>query len=78
MSSEPAAPRPKGGILDANILIRAVLGRRVLSLLGTYADWVSFLTPELAFADVRAHLPDILTRKGLPPEAITQLVEQKS
>ncbi len=77
MSSEPAAPRPKGLVLDANILIRAVLGRRVLSLLGTYADRVSFLTPELAFADVRAHLPDILTRRGLPPEAIAQLVEQE-
>ena len=59
MSSEPATLARKTLVLDANILVRAVLGRRVLSLLETYADRVDFLTPELAFADVRAHLPRI-------------------
>ena len=57
MSSEPAASRAKTLVLDANILVRAVLGRRVLSLLETHAHRVHFLTPEVAYAEAHAHLP---------------------
>lgn len=77
MSSAPAAPGPKLLVLDANILVRAVLGRRVLSLLAAYAGRVNFLTPEIAFASVRAHLPEILVRRGLSPQAVAQLLEQE-
>ena len=76
MSSAPVAPVRKALILDANILIRAVLGRRVLSLLETYAERVHFLAPEMAYAEASAHLPEILTRRGLAPQAVTRLVEQ--
>lgn len=77
MSSEPAASARKALVLDANILVRAVLGRRVLALLETYAGGVAFLTPEIAFADVRRHLPGILARRGVPPVAIDQLLERE-
>lgn len=53
-------------VLDANILIRAVLGRRVLPLLVRYASSVQFFAPEFAFAEAREHLPVILTRRSLP------------
>ncbi len=46
-------------VLDANILIRAVLGSRVLSLLRKYADQVEFLAPDSAFQEAREHLPKI-------------------
>jgi predicted nucleic acid-binding protein len=36
-------------VLDANILLRAVFGVRVRSLLETYEDSVSFYTPEVCF-----------------------------
>jgi hypothetical protein len=36
-------------VLDANILIRAVLGSRVLSLLRKYADRIEFLAPRQRF-----------------------------
>ena len=40
-------------VLDANILIRAVLGRRVRELIESYArQGVRFLTPDVAFAHV--------------------------
>lgn len=65
----------KALVLDANILVRAVLGRRVLTILETYADRVHFLAPEIAFADVHGHLPDILVKRGLPRETATQLIE---
>ena len=44
-------------VLDANILIRAVLGSRVLFLLRKYAEHVEFLAPDTAFQEARA-LPD--------------------
>ncbi|GEM_PF-5246178 len=56
MSSAPVAPVRKALILDANILIRAVLGRRVLSFLETYAERVHFLAPEMAYAEATARV----------------------
>ncbi len=77
MSTAPVAPVRKALVLDANILIRAVLGRRVLPLLEIYAGRVHFLAPEMAYAEASAHLPEILTRRGLAPQqAVTSLVEQ--
>lgn len=77
VSSEPAEPSRKVLVLDANILLRAVIGRRVLSLLETYAGRVDFLAPEVAFADVRAHLPQILAGRGLSSQVIDQLLERE-
>ena len=53
-------------VLDANILIRAVLGSRVLSLLRKYADQIEFLAPDTAFQEAREHLPQILERRNVP------------
>jgi predicted nucleic acid-binding protein len=75
VSSEHAAPERKPLVLDANILVRAVLGRRVLPLLETYSNRVAFLAPAVAFADARAHLPEILRRRGVPTESTAQLLE---
>ena len=52
-------------VLDANILVRAVLGRRVRSYLETYAArGVRFFTPEVAFHEAAKHLPAILARRS--------------
>lgn len=77
MSTGLVAPGPRPLVLDANILVRAVLGRRVLTLLETYAEQVTFLTPEVAFTSLRTHLPGILIRRGLAQEAVAQLLEQE-
>lgn len=53
-------------VLDANILIRAVLGVRVLDLLRMYAGRVDFFAPDTAFAEAREWLPDILRKRGVP------------
>jgi predicted nucleic acid-binding protein len=74
--SEPGAPRARALVVDANILIRAALGRRVLPLLETYAESVDFLAAEVAFADAQVHVPHILVSRGLPPEAVARLTEQ--
>lgn len=53
-------------VLDANILIRAVLGSRVLGLLRKYARQVEFMAPDVAFQEAREHLPGILEARQIP------------
>jgi predicted nucleic acid-binding protein len=49
-------------VLDANILIRAVLGRRVKKIITEHAEHAEFFAPELAYAEAERHLPEILTK----------------
>lgn len=51
-------------VLDANTLIRAVLGSTVRNLLLNYRDRVGFFSPASAFAEAREHLPHIVARRG--------------
>jgi hypothetical protein len=44
-------------VLDANILLRVVFGIRVLTLLETYEDSVSFYTPDICFSDALKYIP---------------------
>jgi predicted nucleic acid-binding protein len=54
-------------VLDANILIRAVLGRRVRQLLETYAaQGIRFYAPGIAYADAEKYLPPLLRKKNKP------------
>lgn len=69
-------------VLDANILIRAVLGMRVLGLLRKYAAQVEFIAPDVAFEELREHLPHILEARKIPAaeametlELLTRLVQ---
>jgi predicted nucleic acid-binding protein len=52
-------------ILDANIIIRAVLGQRVRDLLIRYSGVVRFLAPVYAIEEVDANLPVILLRRSI-------------
>lgn len=52
-------------VLDANILIRAVLGRRVRQLLEVYAGHgIRFYAPDVAYADAELYLPALLEKRG--------------
>jgi predicted nucleic acid-binding protein len=52
-------------VLDANILIRAVLGKRVRQLLETYTTFrFRFYAPEVAYADAAKYLPSLLIKRG--------------
>jgi hypothetical protein len=53
-------------VLDANILIRAVLGNRVRTLLITYAGVVDFFTPDVCMADAQKYLPLLFEKRSLP------------
>lgn len=54
-------------ILDANILIRAVLGTRVRELIQAHAAGVKFFAPDVAYTDARKYLPALLTKRALDP-----------
>ena len=60
----PPESASKALILDANILIRAVLGSSVRNLLLNHRERVGFFAPETAFAEAREHLPCIVARRG--------------
>lgn len=54
-------------VLDANIVIRAVLGRRVRQLIETYAaQGIRFFAPDVAFDDAETYLPLLLKKRGKP------------
>jgi predicted nucleic acid-binding protein len=53
-------------VLDANILIRSILGKRVRSILVRYGSRVRFVAPETAFQEAEEHIPEILTNRGMP------------
>lgn len=65
-------------VLDANILIRAVLGKRVKNIIATYTVKAEFFVPGLAYDDAERHLPEILTKHGRADEidpALTYLTQ---
>lgn len=63
-------------VLDANILIRAVLGSRVLALLRKYAGQVELLAPDTAFEEAREKLPEILERRNVPGAPAMAILDQ--
>ena len=66
----------RGLVLDANILIRAVLGRRVRALLKTYEDSIAFCAPDVCFVEARENLPQILEQRGDDPKTGMALLDQ--
>ncbi len=62
-------------VLDANILIRAVLGRRVRTIITTYSNTIEFFAPDVAFAEAREHLPKVLAKRGIAVEPALALLE---
>ena len=55
----------KAIVLDANILIRAVLGTRVRELILENSATVKFFSPDVAYADARKYLPALLEKRGV-------------
>jgi len=63
-------------VLDANILIRAVLGRRVRQLVETYsAQGVRFFAPDIAFDDAGKYLPPLLKKRGMSDADVPAVLE---
>lgn len=68
--------RGKSIVLDANILIRAVLGIRVRELILTYASTVQFFAPDVAYEDARLYLPALLQKRGLRSDTVLTMLDR--
>lgn len=62
-------------VLDANILIRAVLGKKVRNTIYKFANSTQFFTPEVCFADARKYLPALFAKRNLPPDEAIAVLE---
>lgn len=68
----------KALVVDANILVRAVLGTRVREVIETYAGEVSFFVPESAYAEAGEHVAALVTKRGGNPEKALALLRALS
>jgi len=64
----------KALVVDANILVRAVLGKRVRGVIEAYAEDTSFFVPETAYAEAEEHLPTLIVKRGGDPEKALALL----
>ena len=55
-------------VLDANILMRAVLGKHARALLAKYGERIEFVAPDVAFDEARRHLPQVIESRKLQEE----------
>lgn len=58
----------KALVLDANILVRAVLGKRVRQIIEISTGTVSFFVPEVAYQDAEEYVPALISKRGGDPE----------
>lgn len=61
-------------VVDANILVRAVLGKRVRAVIEEYAESAFLFAPEVSYADAEEHLGTLVTRRGGDPEKAISLL----
>ena len=61
-------------VLDANILIRAVLGNKVRNYIIKYNDDVDFFTPDVCIKDAEKYLPQLFINRGLSPEPALEVL----
>lgn len=54
-------------MLDANILIRAVLSNRVRGILEAHADRIFFFIPDSAYPEAEEHLAALIVKRGGDP-----------
>jgi predicted nucleic acid-binding protein len=59
---------PKKIVLDANILVRAVLGQKVRNLIQEFSATTQFFTPDLCLDDAVKYLPILFQKRNLPPD----------
>ena len=61
-------------VLDANILIRAVLGIKVIRLLTLYRN-VKFFSPDACFEDARKYIPLLIQKRSGRSDSVNNTIE---
>jgi predicted nucleic acid-binding protein len=63
-------------VLDANILIRAVLGEKVITLLRRHVQTTQFVTVTEAFEDAEQYIPGIIRKSGGDEEEVAAALQK--
>lgn len=63
-------------VLDANILLRAVFGVRVYTLLEFYEDAASFYTSDVCLIDAQKYVAVLAANRHLDPDAGLRVLDQ--
>lgn len=63
-------------VLDANILVRAVLGKSVRELVEQYGPEATFFAPKLGFEEAERHLPTIAAKRDRDPESLLESLDR--
>lgn len=66
----------KAIVLDANILVRAVLGTQVRKQILANAITIKFFAPDVAFAEARKYLPELLIKRGVDAGQAMKVLDQ--
>jgi predicted nucleic acid-binding protein len=61
-------------VLDANIIIRAILGNKVRTLITDNLERVDFFTPEVCIADAHKYLPLLFEKRTISVEPALMLL----
>lgn len=57
-------------VIDANVLLRAVLSRRASDVLARFAATATFLAPDVAYAEAEEHMAAVVHKRGAPTAAV--------
>ena len=71
----PQVARGRALVLDANILLRAVLGPRVRGLIERYSERVPLLIPAACVDEVREYVPALCAKRGWPTAPAVELLD---
>ncbi len=63
-------------LLDANILVRALFGKKVRELLLSHLDTTEFYCPDICFPEARKYIPSISARTSRDPSAGYLLLDE--
>ena len=62
-------------VLDANIHMRAVLGRRVRQIIEAHVEHATFCAPDVTIEDAQRHLPDVVRKRGGDEAAVAEALD---
>jgi predicted nucleic acid-binding protein len=63
-------------VLDANILIRAVLGTKVRGIIQNSGSSVQFFTPDVCYDDAVKYLPMLFAKRNLPADDALEVLDR--
>ena len=66
----------KSIVLDANIVIRAVLGERVRNLIIQHNEDVDFFVPDICLVDAYKYLPQLFNKRNMSSDTAIALLDK--